>query len=198
MTCWAVLPVKAPAACKSRLRTVLDDTAREALVAAMVRHVCDVAVGVDAVDRVLILGPSRHGLPESVPLLGDPGEGLNAAMSAAVGAALRAGVARLLLVSPDLPRLEPGDLATLATLDPGQVGIAPDRAGTGTNALSLPLPAARDFTFGYGADSFVWHVDAVSRIGLAHRVIATPGLSFDIDTPADFALLADRHADTAS
>ncbi|HKR89875.1 MAG TPA: hypothetical protein VJS38_17030, partial [Phenylobacterium sp.] len=63
MTTWVAIPIKAPDACKTRLAPVLSDAARRALAADMLRHVVGAAEGAG---DVRLVGPSRHGLPETV------------------------------------------------------------------------------------------------------------------------------------
>jgi 2-phospho-L-lactate guanylyltransferase len=190
MTCWVVTPIKALEDCKTRLRPALDEAARRALVESMLRHVVEIAADARGVDEVLLLGPSRHDLPPAIPLLADPGGGLNAALAAAVARATDAGVSRLVIVAADLPRVTRADLEALAGLDAEEAAIAPDRAGSGTNALSLPLPAARAFRFQYGPDSFARHTADAARLGLPLRVIRTDTLGLDIDEPRDLSVLA--------
>lgn len=189
MTCWVVIPIKAPEACKTRLRPALGEAARRELVAAMLRHVVEVAGEAPGVDAVRLIGPSRHGLPATVALLADPGEGLNPALAAAMPAAEAAGVDRLVVLAGDLPELASGDVAALAGLPPGVLGVAPDRKGEGTNALSLPLPAAHGFRFQYGPGSFAAHSAEASRLGLALQVVRSDTLGLDVDDPADLAAL---------
>lgn len=187
MTCWVVIPIKAPEACKTRLRPSLGEAARRELVAAMLRHVVEIAGAAPSVDAVRLIGPSRHGLAETVPLLPDPGEGLNAALASALQAAADAGVTRLVALAGDLPRLTLEDLRALTTLEPGVLGVAPDRRGHGTNALSLPLPLARDFRFQYGPDSFAAHSAEAAQLGARLQVVRSPSLGLDVDEPADLA-----------
>ncbi|CAN7256811.1 2-phospho-L-lactate guanylyltransferase [Phenylobacterium sp. LjRoot219] len=189
MTCWVVIPIKAPEACKTRLRPALGEAARRELVAGMLRHVVEVAGAEPAVDAVRLIGPSRHGLPAEVQLLADPGQGLNPALAAALTAAAAAGVTRLVVLAGDLPRLAAEDLAALASLDAGELGVAPDRKGLGTNALSLPLPQARDFHFQYGPDSFARHAAEAVRLGLKLQTVRSETLGLDVDDPADLAAL---------
>jgi len=189
MTCWVVIPIKAPAACKTRLRPALGEAARRELVAGMLRHVVEVASAAPGVDAVRLIGPSRHGLPASVELLPDPGQGLNPALAAALPAAQAAGAGRLVVLAGDLPRLTVADLRALASLAPGVLGVAPDRRGEGTNALSLPLPAARDFRFQYGPKSFAAHSAEAARLGLELQVVRSATLGLDVDEPTDLAAL---------
>jgi 2-phospho-L-lactate guanylyltransferase len=192
MTCWVVTPIKAPDDCKTRLRAALSDSARRELVAGMLRHVLDVAGATAGVDEILLLGPSRHGLQDSIRLLADPGGGLNAALAAAARTAVAAGVDRLVIVAADLPLLTEGDLAALVGAAAGAVAIAPDRSGVGTNALSLPLPAAGGFRFHYGDDSFARHSAEAARLALPVQMIRSEGLGLDIDEPEDLAALGGR------
>lgn len=190
MTCWVVTPIKAPDDCKTRLRPALEEAGRRRLVAEMLGHVVETAAAARGVDEVLLIGPSRHGLPEAIRLLADPGGGLNAALTAAADVALAEGVDRLVIVAGDLPKVTAVDLAALAGAADGVVAIAPDRSGAGTNVLSLPLPAAAGFAFRYGEGSFALHRAEAARLGLAVEVVRSPTLGLDIDVPADLDALA--------
>jgi 2-phospho-L-lactate guanylyltransferase len=185
VTCWAIIPVKAPAEAKMRLAGVLDPEQRGALVRAMLEHVTEAAASASAIDRTCLIGPSRHGLRGDLPLLDDPGGGLNAALQSALGEATRAGASRVVFVAADLSRLVAHDLQLLALAPAGQIAIAPDRHGTGTNALSLPVPQASGFQFAFGPDSFARHRAEAERLGLQVEVIHSPGLARDIDEPGD-------------
>ena len=91
----------------------------------------------------------------------------------------------MILLHADLPQLTAEDCTALATLPAGAIGIAPDRHGTGTNALSLPLPDASGFQFAFGSDSFARHRAEAARLGLSLVEIRRPGLATDIDEPDD-------------
>lgn len=185
MTCWVVIPVKGPDEGKQRLAAALDPARRTALVKGMLERVVAAAQGARRVDRVCLLGSSRHGLPEDLPLLPDPGTGLNPALTSAFDAAKRADAARLVIVFADLPQLTSLDIELLVAAPADEVAIAPDRHGTGTNAISLPLPAAGDFTFAFGPDSFAAHTAEARRLGLQIEEVRSPGLAHDIDEPDD-------------
>lgn len=189
MTCWVVVPVKAPGAGKTRLNGVLDAAARRNLVASMLDHVVRVAKDTLGVDEVLLLGPSLHGLPPSTRRLDDPGGGLNTALAAAADIAAAAGVGRLVFVSADLPLITPADVAALIDVAPEAIAIATDRAGTGTNALSLPGSIATRFRFHYGIGSFAAHAGEARHLGIAMHAIRSPTLALDIDVPADLEAL---------
>lgn len=197
MTCWIVVPVKPPGAGKTRLAGVLDDAGRRNLVARMLRGVV-AAAGAVAEARTVLLGPSRHGLAGTLPLLDDPGGGLNQALASVMPVALAAGVERLVFVAADLPLVTTTEIEALTGVPPGTIALAPDRGGTGTNALSLPLPHASDFRFCYGAASGERHRLEAVRLGLPFAIQRCDGLAFDIDLPADLALLASRRSDGPS
>jgi 2-phospho-L-lactate guanylyltransferase len=188
MTTWIVTPIKAPEACKTRLSGALTDVARRDLVRDMLRHVVEVAQAIPGAD-LRILGPSRHGLATEIPLLADPGGGLNAALTTATEAAQAAGASRLVVIAADLPRLSPADLQALVSVQGEALAVAPDRAGAGTNALSLPLPQAGAFRFQYGPDSFARHCAEAARLGLPLQVIRSATLGLDIDQPEDLAAI---------
>ena len=190
MTTWVVTPVKAPEVCKTRLAPVLGDAERQAVVAAMLTTVVTAARSAEGVDEVLLLGPSDHGLRPAPRRLDDPGGGLNAALAAALTAASAANADRLVILAGDLPNLAALDVEALAQLGPDELGVAPDRAGVGTNALSLPLPQASDFRFRYGDESCTRHQAEAERLGLTVRIIRSPGLELDVDAPGDLAAVS--------
>lgn len=185
MTCWAIIPAKPPGDGKNRLSGAMDDTARSQLVRAMLGHVIEAAEAARNVDTVCLIGPSRHGLPETLPLLDDPGTGLNPAIASGFDEAVRAGATRVLIIHGDLPQLTAQDVELLAAAAPGSLAIAPDRHGTGTNALSLPLPEAENFAFAFGTDSFARHCLEAGRLELKVETIHSHGLAHDVDEPAD-------------
>ena len=90
-----------------------------------------------------------------------------------------------MIAHSDLPLA--ADLAAVATA--GTITIVPDRAGTGTNVLSLPIEAA--IAISYGAGSFDAHVGHALRCvdgpatGLRLEVRRDPRLALDVDRPDD-------------
>lgn len=180
MTVWALIPVKPPGCGKTRLAAALSLQQRDELVGMMLGRV--IAATLPVADRTIVLGPAHSELPSFV----DAGHGLNAALSDALASiAAREAPGRLLIVAGDLPGLTANEVRRLAMLPAGTIGIATDRHGIGTNALSLPLPAAAGFRFHYGADSAALHRKTARRIGLNAVTITSPGLAKDIDEPAD-------------
>ena len=173
----AVVPLNASPARKSRLADALMPPARVAVSEQLFERTLGILGGVPGIARIVVLSPAR---PEdwNGEWIEDAGAGLNPALEAA-RAALRG--AKLLVVHADLPFLASDDVAALLAAGEGGCAIAPDRHGTGTNALALAADCGLEFAF--GPDSFARHraqaPDAV--------VVARAGLGFDLDTPEDLA-----------
>jgi len=184
MAVWAVIPVKPPEGAKTRLAGKLSPPEREALVRAMLAHVYSAVQGSGKVDNLLILGPSRLGLPDEVPLMADPGTGLNPALQSVLP---QVEADRLIVLHADLPGITSAEIDFLAVAPEGVIAIGPDRHGKGTNALSLPLPRAKDFTFAFGPDSYARHVAEANRLGIEIETIRSAGLERDVDEPEDLA-----------
>ena len=187
MTCWALIPVKAPGLGKTRLASTLRPEAREALVCGMLRHVIDTVSACRAIQRVCVLGPVRPNLGSGILRFDDPGPDLNGALESTMAAITAAGPERIVVLPADLPCLNVDDVERLARLPPQTVGIAPDRHRTGTNALSLPLPEGIWFPFSFGQNSFASHCAAATHRDLTVETILSCGLEKDIDDPVDLA-----------
>jgi 2-phospho-L-lactate guanylyltransferase len=186
MTLAVIVPVKGLAAGKGRLAAILSDAERArlnrsflertlALVARFPRAGVRIVVSPDAEALAIARAQGAVALVESAP-------GLNAALEEAARHAAALGAEACLVVSTDLPRLELVDLDEMAT--GGSVAIAPDRRGTGTNALYLGRFGL--IPFAYGEASFAAHVGAARAAGIEPRIVRRPGLAFDIDTPEDY------------
>jgi len=187
VSCWALIPVKAPGLGKTRLASALDPDEREALVCGMLRHVLDTVSGCRAIQRVCVLGPARPNLGSKVLRFDDPGPDLNGALESTMSAITAAGPERIVVLPADLPCLSLADVERLATLPADTLGIAPDRHRTGTNALSLPLPAGIWFPFSFGENSFSIHCEHAKNHDLTVETILSCGLEKDIDDPLDLA-----------
>jgi 2-phospho-L-lactate guanylyltransferase len=184
----AILPVKAIDRGKTRLGGVLDDDARAALCRRFLGHVLDVAcafpgpadtIVVSADRRVLDAAEARgaHALGEAED------DDLNSALRRATRFATSLGADAVLVLPVDLPLVTAEDLLALATAG-APVVIAPDRRGTGTNALWLAPPGAIPFHF--GEDSFTAHLAAARAAGLEAAIVHRPNLVLDVDTPDDY------------
>lgn len=186
MTTWALIPIKARGAGKTRLAAVLSDGERDGLVEAMLAHVVSVA---GSIVRTIVVGPARGGVAANLERIEDSAGGLNAALDHALAqvAARHDAPSRLIVIPADLPCLTADEIERLAQIPFGCLGIAPDRHGRGTNGLSLPLPAATGFRFHFGTDSAALHCAEAKMLGLNAVTITAPGLEKDIDEPGDLA-----------
>jgi 2-phospho-L-lactate guanylyltransferase len=174
----AVIPLKGRSEPKTRLASRLDGEQRRALSRTMFRHVADVLGRCPDVDNILILSDTRPEDWEGRVAL-DEGRGLNEELRL-LAASL--GSVPLLVIHGDLPLLSDEDIALLLTEAEHGCAIAPDREGSGTNAIALLHPDAPTFAFGKG--SFARHLAAMDGA----RVVMRPGLGLDIDTPVDLDL----------
>jgi len=189
-----IVPHRGLAAAKTRLAPVLDDAEREALARRLLERVLRVAH--EACGDVVVITPSEA-LQTQVSAAGarlvvQRGMGLNAGLEQARREALGDGIDSLLVLHGDLPNLGADDIAALlaAVPQPAGVAIAPDRTGSGTNALALRPPDAIGFRFGVG--SFDAHRAEAEAAGVALAEVHRPGLAFDLDTPEDLARWIER------
>jgi 2-phospho-L-lactate guanylyltransferase len=181
----AVVPMKSGEARKSRLAPALPPDQRAKLGDQMARHVIACLGRVASIDRILIVS-KEPAMEFGVDWVPDQGLGLNAEL-ARVRAALAP--APVLVIHADLPLLDAADVdALLLAAAASGAAIAPDRHGTGTNAIAIADGRPLDFYF--GSDSFSRHCRA---LGADAAVIRRHGLALDIDTPDDLALAGIDH-----
>jgi len=184
-----IVPHRGLAAAKTRLSDVLDDGEREALARRLLEQVLSVAHA--ACGDVVVITPSEALGPlvaaAGARLVVQRRMGLNAGLDQARAEALVDGVTTLVVLHGDLPNLTTEDVAALleAVPTPRGVALAPDRGGTGTNAIALRPPNAIGFRFGVG--SLASHHEEAEGAGVPLVEVHRPGLAFDLDTPADLA-----------
>jgi 2-phospho-L-lactate/phosphoenolpyruvate guanylyltransferase len=174
----AVVPLKSEGHRKSRLMGQLSLNERIELSQLLFLHVVGTLLKCPSVDRILILSDQQPTL-ENVEWVKDKGGGLNTELSRVRQSVLPSS---LLIIHADLPLVEVNDIETLLKVSTDTVGIAPDKNGTGTNALALGLP--RSFDLSFGLDSFRLHHAQVQENA---AIIDCRGLALDIDTTDDLA-----------
>jgi 2-phospho-L-lactate guanylyltransferase len=197
---WAAVPFKGPTGSKRRLSGLLDERERARLSLAMLDDVLETLLAMSSIERVLLLRPAgaQHVPSQSSRLTivresagGDgqgAGDNLNGAIRQAQRLARTEGADSLLIVPADLPMVDADDLmALLQAARSAPVVIAPDRRSGGTNALLLSPPDALGPSFGEA--SFERHRRLAGAAGLSQVVVDRAGLSLDLDTPADVAVL---------
>lgn len=192
----AVVPIRSLSGGKTRLAGVLSPEARAALTRRMLRGVVAAALASGSVKTVAVVSPDPAALelaaslgPAVVPLRQSAGTpGLNPAIAQGVDFAAGRRAAAVLILFGDLPLLNGDDVRHLLRRD-APVVLAPDRHGTGTNALMLRLGTGaedgRDFVFHFGLDSYAKHLDEAHRLGLDVATSLSTGTALDLDTPDD-------------
>ena len=189
-----VVPVKPLAVAKSRLRDTFGSEERMSLCRELLRRVLKAAQGVD-LSEVWGMGgdPDVHRIAQANGAIWMPEEvaGLNETMEIAFRKARDAGKAPLYLPA-DLPFVQPEDLRRLVQSAGNltDIVLAPDRLGTGTNAILLA--GAAPFRPALGAGSFQRHLAQVASLGMRPSICYSQGLSWDLDTPADMAIYEAR------
>jgi 2-phospho-L-lactate guanylyltransferase len=176
----ALIPFKDVSQAKTRLAKVLSEDRRRELAYGMLDHVVDVLGRVKDIRTVTVLSPNQ---PEAgkVNWLLDRGRGLNPEIEAAIKAL---SADKVLVIHADLPRLGADDIrALIAAGSSNDVAIAPDKAGTGTNALLIDAKA--EFKLSFGPGSFQAHTRDIAARGWSCGEVRRPGLSLDIDEPDD-------------
>lgn len=179
-----IVPMKTLARAKERLSGVLDPDQRRALSLAMLEDVTHAARALDATwvltsdDDAAEVAVRAGALAIPDPT---PDEGLNASLEAATQRAIEEGATGVLVLSADCPAATAEDVRAVA-IGPGVV-LAPNRAGTGTNALwrSPPgiIPAA------FGPTSRRSHLALAHVHSVSFAVVARPRIALDIDEPRD-------------
>ncbi|MET0547197.1 MAG: 2-phospho-L-lactate guanylyltransferase [Caulobacterales bacterium] len=176
MSWTALVPMKRKGVQKSRLAGRLSDSERAALMEFMAAHVLNVLADAPEIARVLVLSPDAPVLPR-FGWVEDKGRGLNEELSAFQKTLESGG---LLIVHGDVPLLTGAAIGEmLCAAEAAGCAIAPDRHGTGTNALALKTPGS--FVFAFGEGSFAKHLSAFPDAA----VVRIEALSHDVDTPDD-------------
>jgi 2-phospho-L-lactate guanylyltransferase len=180
-----LIPVKRFRLAKRRLAAMLDDEQRmrlaQWLASRVVAAAAPLPVFVACDDEAVATWTDSVG----AEVLWTPGLGLNGAVESSRTTISGKGFDHLLIAHSDLPLAD--DLAALATAR--TITIVPDRNGTGTNALVLPVEVP--IAVSYGPGSFDAHLDqalsiaADRRLGVRVEVRRDPRLAIDVDTPAE-------------
>lgn len=194
MSLYAVVPVQRLDLAKSRLAQVLSPVERSSLVLWLLDNVLPALAGSELVTATIVVSPdpvalNHAAMAGTMPLM-QVGTGLNAAIRQGREVARENGAEELLIVLADLPFLTTAVVDDLLEASAGaDVTLAPDRHGTGTNALVLrPLDAIEPI---FGAGSYKAHH---AEAGLRQRSLHTfhaQGTAFDVDTAEDLRALTE-------
>jgi 2-phospho-L-lactate guanylyltransferase len=187
-----LVPVKALAAAKGRLHPWLSPLQRRLLAIAMFEDVVAALQATPGLQAPLVVSPDREVWRRAEAIgcrvVEEPaaGEGLNAALAVAAGAAMRDGDGGLLVVAADLPLATATGLRRVleaAALAP--VVVVPSHDGDGTNVLAWREPPPFAPRFGRGSAARHLAVPGAVRVD-------DPGLAMDVDTVEDLRLVAGR------
>ena len=176
MTWLAVIPLKGTGERKTRLAGRLDKERRRLLSRQMFDHVAAVLGESVAISEIALLS-DLHPPEWQERFFPDEGRGLNAELASLASSI---GPRPLLVIHADLPLLTKEDISLLLAEGDEGCAIAPDRKGSGTNALAFRDPSSFEFLF--GPESCGRHLAAS---GGRMRVIRRLGLGLDVDTPED-------------
>jgi 2-phospho-L-lactate guanylyltransferase len=194
-----VVPAKTSQLAKARLAPALTADERAGLMLALLDH-CLVALqraSVPGEAPVEVIVVTRE---ESARALAarrgaatapDSGEGPNVAVGRAVTQLARSGApdAPVCVLACDLPLLDSHSVVALwRAARQARLVIAPDRLGTGTNALVLPW-ADESFPFSLGPASCERHATAGHERGWEVKRLRLPTLGQDLDEPWDLDLV---------
>jgi 2-phospho-L-lactate guanylyltransferase len=197
MTLWAIVPVKPLRRGKSRLAGTLSEDERTELNRSLLQNTLKTFADLKEVEEVLVISRDpqalaiarQHGA-RTVREDGQPE--LNTALKRATVIAQVYATRGVLVLPADLPLVTRDDVLTLIERagEPPAVVIAPDRHGTGTNALVLAPPDI--FVPAFGPDSCARHVSRARSIGISFALEQVESMGMDLDTPEDYSLLRDR------
>lgn len=194
MTFWAIVPVKPLRRGKSRLAGILTEDERADLNRALLKHTLQTLSELREVDEVLVVSRDpqvltiarNHGA-RTVREDGQPE--LNTALKRATVIAQVYATRGVLVLPADLPLISREDALALVerATDPPVVVIAPDRHGTGTNALLISPAGLIEYNF--GEDSFQRHCELVKNAGARLEVVNLHSLGLDLDSPEDYEII---------
>ena len=194
MTLWAIVPVKPLRRGKSRLAGTLSEDERTELNRSLLQNTLKTFADLREVEEVLVISRDpqalsiarQHGA-RTVREDGQPE--LNTALKRATVIAQVYATRGVLILPADLPLVTREDVLTLIERagEPPAVVIAPDRHGTGTNALLISPAGLIEYDF--GENSFQRHCQRAREAGARLEIVNLPTLGLDLDLPEDLELV---------
>lgn len=198
----AIVPVRSLTTGKTRLAPAVSPEVRSELTKRMLSVSLAAVRASTAIDQILVISPDvdvlafAHSIDHEVINVRQDSNapGLVPALNQArrVSSVNRFGA--ILVLFADLPLVNGSDVTEFATAE-GQIIIAPDQNGVGTNGLVLRRGEVNleAFAFQFGIDSFRSHVAESRRLGVEPTIVTSSGLAFDLDTPEDLSNLISIH-----
>jgi len=194
MTIWAIVPVKPLRRGKSRLAGALSEDERTELNRTLLQNTLKTFSDLKEVEEVLVISRDPQALTiarnygaRTVRENGQPG--LNTALKRATVVAQVYATGAVLILPADLPLVTRDDVLALIERagEPPAVVIAPDRHGTGTNALLISPSGLIEYDF--GENSFQRHCQRAKEAGARLEIVDLPTLGLDLDLPEDLELV---------
>jgi len=194
MTLWAIVPVKPLRRGKSRLAGALSEDERTELNRSLLQNTLKTLSELKEVEEVLVISRDPQALTiarnygaRTVREDGQPE--LNTALKRATVVAQVYATGAVLILPADLPLVTGADVRTLIERaeEPPTVVIAPDRHGTGTNALLISPSGLIEYDF--GENSFQRHCQRAKEAGARLEIVNLPTLGLDLDLPEDLELI---------
>jgi 2-phospho-L-lactate guanylyltransferase len=194
MTLWAIVPVKPLRRGKSRLAGALSEDERTDLNRSLLQNTLKTLSELKEVEEILVISRDPHALTiarnygaRTVHENGQPE--LNTALQRATVVAQVYSTGAVLILPADLPLITAKDVRTLIERagEPPAVVIAPDRHGTGTNALLISPSGLIEYDF--GENSFQRHCQRAKEAGARLEIVNLPSLGLDLDLPEDLELV---------
>jgi 2-phospho-L-lactate/phosphoenolpyruvate guanylyltransferase len=180
-----VIPVKAPAAGKTRLSPAVADAARAELARAFALDTIAAARAAASVDRVIVVGDDPE-LADGAEFLAEPGTAGAPAAERGLLPAIRHGIAHARAAEPvavavllgDLPALRPEELdRVLGAAARHPLAFVRDADGTGTTLATAGPEVAFEPRFGPGS------AERHAAAGFVELAASdAPGLTRDVDT----------------
>lgn len=195
----ALVPFKNFLDSKQRLRSVLADSERCALVAAMLEDTLNAVKNSQALDAYFLVSDDKQAQQLALDLgwqiMSEP-EGANSLNSAVQGTAtlLRANFDGMLVVHGDLPLLTSAQIRQLCEVHKGHsrlpashLTIVPDGNQEGSNCMLLSPADA--ISFQYGHLSFEKHLALAHASNIQSLQLTLSSAALDIDEPQDLSAL---------
>ena len=186
---WGVVPVKALAAAKMRLASVLSAAQRLALARAMLCDVLDALAACPSLGGIIVITPdaeaARIAHEFHARVLPEEGSGLNAAVTSAAGFIRHELGGAMLVVPGDVPHIATpvADAAAAALTTAGRAVLARAERDGGTNLFGCnPAPALQP---SFGPNSYARHAAFAEHASLHPTLLNDFALGLDLDEPAD-------------
>jgi len=197
MSLCAIIPIKPLRQGKSRLSSVLSEEKREELNEFLLISTLNCVRNVPEIEKIIVISYDPYALSIARDLgahtvLESRRTDINRALRKATAAAKAFNSTRLIIIPSDLPLITEDDIFSILETagEPPEMVIVPDRKFRGTNALYIdPIGAIK---YNFGDWSYKEHIEQAERKRIKIKKLVCENLSFDLDLPEDWDLLAQK------